>query len=476
MTLSKKISFQLILVAITIFIIQLFLFFNFQVDDSYISFRYSKNLIKYGVWNWNKLGENVEAYTSLTYTLLGIIPHYLNINPILFFKILGICFSIIPVYYLKKNNSSTDFLIALFFVIANPLFYIHSFSGLETPLFMLLIFLLFYYLNNKEIKENKVIYLILFLLPLTRPEGGLFSLSIILMSFYKKDFNLKWTIILILSSLSYFIIRYNYFGYFFPNTFYVKSITSVDKSFYDIIRSNIISLEYYVVLIVSFFLFKSKYIRILIINSLIILIYYNYSNLMMNYNERFNFQIVFPLLIFLLYNIKNKKIFTSIIVLNLLILSGSIKSKSVYLSGINMNLEESHGLLGKSLNEFKDQGLILAIGDAGMVPYFSEWETIDYIGLANNQIAQNGLTLKYIEEKSPDLIVLYSLSDKPSDLFHESKDVFLKFFKINNNYEKIASVRNKNDFYLLCYLKKDIKCFQKIKSKIKQVENQTLTY
>ena len=106
----------------------------------------------------------------------------------------------------------------------------------------------------------------------------------------------------------------------------------------------------------------------------------------------------------------------------------------------------------------------------------SQLKPIDFIGLANNQIAQNGLTLKYIKDKSPDLIVLYSRSDKPDDLFHESKDVFLNYFKINNSYEKIGSIRNDNEFYLLCYLKKDIKNFHKIKSKIKQVESQTLTY
>ena len=463
---------------ILLFLFQCALFFNFQVDDSYISFRYSKNLIDYGVWNWNSVGENVEAYTSFIYTILAIIPHYFNIQPIVFFRILGIIFITFPVYFILKERSLIKSIIPLFFIIINPLIYIHSFSGLETPLFILLIFLLYYHLNKyNEGKISKTIYLILLLLPLTRPEGAIFTLSIVLISFLRKDYNLKYTLILFFSCIVYFILRYKFFGYLFPNTFYVKSVTFADKSFYEIIRSIFFSIEYYLILITSLFLFKSKYIKIIIINSLIILFYYNYSNLMMNYNERFNFQIIFPLLIFLLYHLKNKKIFLPIILLNLLFLAGSVKSKPVYLMGLKMNLEESHGLLGKSLNEFKNQGLKLCIGDVGMVPYFSEWETIDFIGLANNKIAQNGLNLDYIKDQSPDLIVLYSYSKDSKDLFSpfgKSKELFLEYFDSNPNYEMVGSINTDSQIYLLCFLKKDINSFQEIKEKIRFVEKQTL--
>jgi len=476
MIISKKTSILITFIIVLLFLFQIFIFYNFQVDDSYISFRYSKNLIEYGVWNWNRMGEKVEAYTSFTYTLLGVIPHYFHFQPIIFFRVLGLIFSIIPLYYIKKNYSLSDFYIPLLFVAINPLLYIHSFSGLETPLFILLLFLLYYNLQKSEgIKNNKIVYVILFLLPLTRPEGSLFTVSILLTSFFKKDFNIKWTILLVVFCLSYFILRFNFFGYLFPNTFYVKSITSA-KPLFEIIKSNIRSVEYYFVLLVSLFIVKKKYIKVLIFNSIIILIYYSSSNLLMDYYDRFNFQIVFPLLLFLLYSINVKKGFFPVILLNLLILSGSIKAKSTYLLGFDTKLAESHGLLGKSLNEFKDEGLTLALGDAGMVPYFSEWETIDIIGLANNNIAQNGLTLNYIEEESPDLIVLYSSSDNPNDVYHKSSELLMEYFITHPYYQKIGSIKHADGFYLLCYLKNNLLLFDKIKFKIEEAEKLNRLY
>jgi hypothetical protein len=38
-----------------LFIFVAFAFINFQftVDDSFITYRYAKNLVEYGIWNWN---------------------------------------------------------------------------------------------------------------------------------------------------------------------------------------------------------------------------------------------------------------------------------------------------------------------------------------------------------------------------------------------------------------------------------------
>ena len=66
------------------------LFFQFTVDDAYISFRYAKMLVEHHVWNWNPSGARVESYTSATYTVLAIVPALLHLPTALFFKLTGL--------------------------------------------------------------------------------------------------------------------------------------------------------------------------------------------------------------------------------------------------------------------------------------------------------------------------------------------------------------------------------------------------
>jgi hypothetical protein len=60
---QKNLWLIIIIGAVSILVLSL-LYLSFSVDDSYITFRYAKNLVENGVWNWNASGELVEAYTN----------------------------------------------------------------------------------------------------------------------------------------------------------------------------------------------------------------------------------------------------------------------------------------------------------------------------------------------------------------------------------------------------------------------------
>jgi hypothetical protein len=81
----------------------------------------------------------------------------------------------------------------------------------------------------------------------------------------------------------------------------------------------------------------------------------------------------------------------------------------VYARGLN----GAHVALGKRLKSLtgKKASPVLAISDAGAVPYYSGWETIDTYGLNDVHIAQSGEhDPRYVLDHGPDVVVLISRS------------------------------------------------------------------
>ncbi|RME80521.1 MAG: hypothetical protein D6775_15955 [Caldilineae bacterium] len=65
--------------------------------------------------------------------------------------------------------------------------------------------------------------------------------------------------------------------------------------------------------------------------------------------------------------------------------------------------------VGKALQPFADRGYTLVASEAGWLPYFSEWRTIDPFGLNNEYIAHNGLNSHYLRSVEPDVILFHEV-------------------------------------------------------------------
>ena len=152
------------------------LYLQYTVDDAWISFRYGRTLVTSHVWNWNPSGPREEAYTSAIYTLLGIIPALLHLSPALFFKIFGLA-CIGAILYRLRTATSTPFafLLGLLILALSPWTWIHAYSGLETPLYMLLILEIALCVHRAPTVSAPYVYALALALPLTRPEGIVFS-------------------------------------------------------------------------------------------------------------------------------------------------------------------------------------------------------------------------------------------------------------------------------------------------------------
>ena len=116
------------------------LYFQFTVDDAYISFRYGHVLAEHHVWNWNPAGARVEAYTSAIYTFLSILPAFAHSFYSLIFQDIRSAMrgsdGVPPVDAITESFCGDP---GRATPLSESLVWIHAYSGLETPLYMLLV-------------------------------------------------------------------------------------------------------------------------------------------------------------------------------------------------------------------------------------------------------------------------------------------------------------------------------------------------
>lgn len=208
-------------------------------DDSYIIFRYAQNLADGNGIVFNA-GQRVEGYTSFLWVVLVAGASRLSANPVLASKVLGLLFNLAALvagYFLcgiVSTRKAPMYGVGLLLAACNPHFIVGSIAGLETPLFTaLLCWSIFAYLKAHRVTDEEArrrwcagASLLFALLVMTRPDGAL-AYSFVWMhaawKFRKQPRTLAYfTLPFVLVYAPYFLWRWHYYGFLFPNTFYVK--------------------------------------------------------------------------------------------------------------------------------------------------------------------------------------------------------------------------------------------------------------
>lgn len=419
------------LIIIIIFCLNFYIFGRLTIDDAFITFQYGKNLINSGVWNYNPIEVDIsQSYSNALYAFISIIPHYFDIDVVLFFKIFS-SISIIGTflffcwvcYWNKLAILSLSILYSMPFTVA------HAFAGLETFMFVNFITFLFVALDKK--KYHLSLFLT-FILILIRQESYIF---IIIVPIYFYFFNgcenkIKYYLplfIFFLTILLYFSANFLYFGDFFSTSFYAKSVyvEKVNNELFKTIALCTFALCL-IPLLFQYENFKENYATIFIVLMfvLILTILYSHSNLAMNYGKRFYFHIYYPIITFVIYRIYSKNNFVnpfpfktqSIGRLYVLIFCTGLLSyqyfndfkQQTYLANYYPRLISSHASIANKIAKMSDEKTInsILISDAGIVPYISDVINIDSFGLGNMKIAKEGLSIDILEQYDPSLIFL----------------------------------------------------------------------
>lgn len=216
--------------------INVWAFHRFALDDAWISFRYAANWAKgWGlVYNY---GEQVEGYTNFLWTILmGLLMRF-GVEPLLASRILGVALGLATLYIVHRLTrtlgiESVAFKVtALLLVALNVCFAAYLVAGMEAPLFT---FLLAWAAHRVliELRDpgQRPFSAILFALAtLTRPEGlmlfGLAWVFTLAVRLRRRESLASIAVSLIIFAAvlgPYFLWRYSYYGWLFPNTFYAK--------------------------------------------------------------------------------------------------------------------------------------------------------------------------------------------------------------------------------------------------------------
>jgi hypothetical protein len=214
--------------------------FDFVTDDAFISFRYAVNLAEHGELVFN-LGERVEGFTNFLWTVLLAAGIKLGAGPVLASRFLGVVFAVGTLAVLVRaslrlsgQRPSGWHLVAPVLLAATGAFACWTTGGLETQLFTFLATLGFTLLLEDVSSGRGFASAAAFALAaMTRPEGALlFALGAGFRCatwlgrerrIWPRRNELAWVGLFAALFVPYFAWRWSYYGWPFPNTFYVKS-------------------------------------------------------------------------------------------------------------------------------------------------------------------------------------------------------------------------------------------------------------
>lgn len=452
--------------------VSIYVFSRFTVDDAFITWRYGRNLIDFGVWNFNPSGlDPTQAYTNPIYAALAIIPSLMGWDVVLFFKLFSTMLLVLFVYWFGKVTRGSW--IMVFLLIGLPATVVHIYGGLETFLFVFLMGALLIALHEEKNVSAIIICLLLFI---TRPETWLLAALLPLYLLISEKgtpghtatFNpLKYyseikiqpikagiaAAILATALSSYLLFHYLHFGNALPNTFYIKKSGNFSPL-------NFIKFSFFLLPILPL-LFVTKIKQILLMAGIFgaMIISYSTSNLQMDYSGRFAFHIFAPIYIYATYlaskadgkiygpaynGLPNKAIIT-----HSTLAKGALLFYLAAFALISDNIRTyaatyypraliSHAELGKTINHIAGKYGIRAysFGDAGMAAYHSRINTLDNIGLGSSAVAKTGVNASLLENYHVDLIVFHA----------DSKDIQLEA----DNQKPIYEWAIKNHFVELC--------------------------
>ncbi len=425
---------------------------SFTQDDAFISYRYVKNFLHGDGLVFNP-GERVEGYTNFFLIILMIFFSRFGLDYILVSKIIGIgsgigIFILITLWISKIFERRQSYILAsavLFLLAANGAFAYWAISGLETLLFTALVFWGLYLASNK----NMLLVPILAIATLTRPEGGLVFIFILLFYLITKTCHRievgKYFLLYILLLLPQLIFRLYYYHDILPNPFYAKTGWSVEY-FSSGIQYVWLFLRHYgfygILIFLPLALYKilPKPMRLM----LFVVFGYGIYILLVGGDVLHGHRFFIPLLppMYLLFAIALYQSFGRIIprggsyvysIMIIIILAAGILTFLLPRNWMQQIHFAETRLVNKMMvqaNVIKNAGtkhLTIGCTTIGAFGYYSDADIIDMLGLTDKTIAKNpqsiatikstwkerNYNIPYLMKRAPDLI-LFSTGLKPS--------------------------------------------------------------
>ena len=332
----------------SIFLIAIYYYFPFSIEDSYIVGRYAHNFAEHGALAYN-IEDPISALTSPLHAILeGILNSFFRIDPVIIWKYVSIILLISSVFILSKLMKSQSQKILFFssILLTAPIL-LWTVAGLETILLLFLLSCVMYVFteNNLEQKNTLIKLGFLFgLIFLTRFDAAVFLFPLALYIVWINRQNISHILLFIfiptvLISL-WFSFAYFYYGHLMPTSYFSKhpsfSIKHVSTVFRGLFWIGIIPLWVYFIVTKEKILKDKRYY--VVVFSMLAFIAYTFtmaaSHMMMSLRPLVPYlPILFILIFFMKENISK-------ILIIFFMLFQTIQLGAMHKYGINFFLSE----------------------------------------------------------------------------------------------------------------------------------------
>jgi arabinofuranosyltransferase len=420
------------------------LFSNFNappIEDAAMLMRYSKHFAEGHGIVWNIGDAPVDGATDFLFMItIGILVKAgLSLEfATRFLELIAYFLTIGVVFLSLRRTFNAPRLIAsgsALFLLAGPgIFYVIGYFG--TTFFALFASLSWWIaleiIAHGETSKKSLLFAITSVITgLIRPEGVLLTILMALTILFLKGEKksritlITYTIIYIIIGTSYFLWHWQYFGYPLPNPFYKKGggVMHYDSLYASYVHTFFLNMWLLPSFIVGF-LFKETrrqsigfLIPVLGFASLFILIANN-----MNVLGRFQY-VTLPLTAMVCWpltlgirrrlniscdadsKLSRQHIFYSVLAIIFFISTANLEHM-VY--NIHYCYDGKY-YVARMLHKYKNSGYRLATSEAGLLPLYSEWYSLDTWGLNDQWIAHHHvITREYLQQFNPHIIVFHA--------------------------------------------------------------------
>lgn len=398
---------------------------SFIVDDTFITFRYARHLAEGIGPVWNPGGQRVEGFTDFAWMIWNALGATLGIPLTSWVKLTSLLCAIGTLWLLlrtawRRGGLGASAIAGLSYVLFLPTFF-HITGGLETTAVALvllrLVVLGLRVLDGQRVRAWEPPVLLL-LAGTLRPEGALAALPVLLLWLWRgRRAPANWWCAGggVLIGLGYFCWRWWYYGQLLPNTFYVK-FGNLESGWLWTVHTGKLVLP---LALLTLSLLSRRNSRaagaLLAVTVALTYLTYAVSGPTMDYLDRFA-QHAFPVLCLgagLGAAAIGKRVAVAAVgavAVGWTAWMGVSAPDLAVMANYGSDLSRAHIPIGQGLaaSSVPARERSLAVGDAGAIPYYSDWHSIDYIGLNDVPIAHGADPTRVLTEAKPTVLVLTS--------------------------------------------------------------------
>lgn len=416
---------------------------SYLMDDAWIAFVYSRNLVETGSISFN--GIAVEGYTSFLYVLLGALLYF--ISPTLMVPLLKALHLLLgwAVIFLASRivlRVTEDRWMAWGCAITTAIcpYLLYQFqTGLETPAVYLLlggiVSLLIHFREAPLQDFAHWLFLLFFAGLLTRPDFAYFLLPVAVYLLWSRSSGLKaqllavkWWVfaVLVVAGIGYMAWRISFFGHFFPNPYYVKSVVDAKGPGFLVRKLIALAIALPLAAGIPLALWKLGQLHRPQGAAIILTAGYLFTFLGTNFWQDLYLRYFSPLIFLgiiaffcLMGPLRNqdkasKWSFHLLIAITLALWVPAAVNYLLFTHQASTT-DRVRVQLGKALNEALEPDAVLALGDAGAIPFHSQRQAIDFYFLNSAMLTHNmdseqfwGLDTQLVYDQKPETILLTS--------------------------------------------------------------------